>query len=150
MQIEKEVPENYFRNNYHKAFVNILFTSNWLLEKVKEFLEAEEITSQQYNILRILRANEKPMSTLKIREKMLDKMSDTSRIVERLLKKELVNKQVSLQDKRLVDVSISEKGIQLLDRLDKRVHLLDAVVSKLTPDDVESLNTLLDKIREKD
>ncbi|CAA9478021.1 MAG: hypothetical protein AVDCRST_MAG96-850 [uncultured Segetibacter sp.] len=150
MSIEKEIPKNYFRNSSHKALVNIIFTSNWILERLKQFLENEDITHQQYNILRILQSSNKPLSTLKIREQMLDKMSDTSRIVERLLKKDLVNKQVCAADKRLVDVTISEKGIRLLQRLDKKTDDLDSIISNLNSHDIDSVNQLLDKIREKE
>ena len=149
MQIEKEVPENYFRNPWHKAIVNVLFTSNWTTERLKQFLEVEDITPQQYNILRILKNSEKPLSTLKIREQMLDKMSDTSRIVERLLKKDLVNKQLCSHDKRLVDVTISKKGVQLLQRLEQKADKLDSITSNLSLEDIENLNFLLDKIRDK-
>jgi DNA-binding MarR family transcriptional regulator len=150
MQIEKEIPENYFRNERHKALINIIFTSNWLLEKLKRFLEGEDITHQQYNILRILEKSELPLSTLQIRERMLDKMSDTSRIVERLLKKDLVRKQICVHDKRLVDVTITEKGKILLDRINKDAYKIDKVVSKLTDDEISRVNELLDRIREKD
>lgn len=149
MGIEKEIPQNYFRNSSHKVLVNILFTSNWILEKIKQFLESEDITHQQYNILRILSQSDTPLSTMKIRERMLDKMSDTSRIVERLLKKNLVNKQVCRYDKRLVDVTINDKGLQLLHRLDKKNDEVDAIISNLNLEEVEIVNQLLDKIREK-
>ena len=150
MPIEKEIPKNYVRNSSHKTLVNIIFTSNWILERSKKFLENEDITHQQYNILRILNNSDTPLSTLKIREHMLDKMSDTSRIVERLLKKNLVNKQVCLTDKRLVDVTISGKGVQLLQRLDKKTNDLDSIISNLTSEDMDKINQLLDKIREKE
>ena len=84
--------------------MNIIFSSNWLLEKIRQILEKEDITPQQYNILRILKGSATPLSTLQIRERMLDRMSDTSRIVERLLKKGWVHKVVCASDKRLVDV----------------------------------------------
>jgi len=148
MQLEKEIPKNYFRNNGHKALVNIMFTSNWIVERLKKFLENEQITHQQYNILRILKNSDTPLSTLQIREQMLDKMSDTSRIVERLLKKELVNKKVRALDKRLVDVTLNEKGVQLLQRLDKNTHELDSIISNLDEDEIRSLNNLLDKMRD--
>lgn len=150
MSIEKEIPKNYFRNSSHKALVNIIFTSNWILERLKHFLENEDITHQQYNILRILNNSDTPLSTLKIREQMLDKMSDTSRIVERLLKKDLVNKQVCLTDKRLVDVTITGKGVQLLQRLEKKTNELDSIISNLTSEDIDTVNQLLDKIREEE
>ena len=148
MQIEKEVPASYIRNPRHKTMVNIIFTSNWIGERLKSFLEVEDITPQQYNILRILANSTSPLSTLKIREKMLDKMSDTSRIVERLLKKELVHKQLCNADKRLVDVTLAEKGVQLLQRLEGKVEELDSIANSLSTEDIEHLNLLLDKIRD--
>ena len=110
-------------------------------------LDQYDITPQQFNILRILRGAGKPISTLQIRQRMLDKMSDTSRIVDRLIKKELVKKVVCEGDRRLVDVSISDNGLQLLDRIDLLQDEMDAVFKNLTDDEVIMLNTLLDKIR---
>ena len=150
MTIEKEVPKNYFRNKRHKGVVNIIFTSNWIVERIKIFLEEEEITPQQYNILRILQNSDLPLSTLKIREQMMDKMSDTSRIVERLLKKNLVNKQICANDKRLVDVTISDSGLKLLQRLDKKTDELDSIISNLSDQETDKLNDLLDKMRERE
>lgn len=150
MDIEKEIPKSYFRNHRHKALVDVLFTSNWIFERLKHFLEADDITPQQYNILRILKNSDLPLSTLKIREQMMDKMSDTSRIVERLLKKKLVTKQICAYDKRLVDVTLSETGVQLLQRLDKKTDELDSVISNLSDQETDTLNNLLDKMREKD
>jgi len=117
------------------------------LEKVKEFVSHEDITPQQYNILRILRGSEVPISTLQIRERMLDKMSDTSRLVERLVKKELAVKKISTTDKRLVDVSISEKGLALLERLDQKNHEIDSITDTLTLAEALIMNELLDKMR---
>lgn len=150
MGIEKDIPKNYFRSERHKGLVNVLFTSNWITERLKQFLEADDITPQQYNILRILKNNDQPLSTLKIREQMMDKMSDTSRIVERLLKKKLVNKQVCSYDKRLVDVTLSATGVQLLQRLDEKTDELDSIISNLTDQETDTLNRLLDKMREKE
>lgn len=149
MQNEKELSDRYYRNKCHKAIVNIFYTSNWLVEQLKSVMEEEEITPQQYNILRILKLSDKPLSTLKIRERMIDKMSDTSRIVERLLKKGLVNKQVSAMDKRLVDVSLTEKGVHLLSLLDKKAEQIDNIISELSDNEIDSLNSILDKIRQK-
>lgn len=86
---------------------------------------------------------------MQIRERMLDKMSDTSRIVERLLKKDLVNKETSSYDKRLVDITISEKGTVLLESLDKQDDKLDAIAASLSMEEAKTLNALLDKLREK-
>jgi DNA-binding MarR family transcriptional regulator len=148
MSINQDIKQQrQFRNEHHKATVNILFSSNWLMENIKKFLQAEDITPQQYNILRILRGNGKPLSTLQIRERMLDKMSDTSRIVDRLLKKGLVEKKTSQADKRLVDVTISKKGLDALDRLDKNNRSLDGILFNLDHDEAKALNDLLDKMR---
>ena len=84
MGIEKDIQQQHFRNEYQKASVNIIYSANWLNEKIKTMLDPDDITPQQYNILRILRGSQHPLSTLQIRSRMLDKMSDTSRIVERL------------------------------------------------------------------
>ena len=148
MSIEKDIQQQAFRNEYQKATVNIIFSSNWLQEKVKTFLDPEDITPQQYNILRILKGSKKPMSTLQIRERMLDKMSDTSRIVERMQKKGLVNKKICHSDKRLVDVVISEEGIQVLAKLDTHNEVLDNILGKLSVEEAKLLNYLLDKIRD--
>ena len=148
MGIEKDIQQHVFRNAYQKATVNIIFSANWLNERIKDFLDTEDITPQQYNILRILRGSNKPMSTLQIRERMLDKMSDTSRIVERLLKKGLVEKKVCPTDKRLVDVIISRKAMLLLENLDKKNSEIDCILQNLSAAEAENLNNLLDKMRE--
>lgn len=128
--------------------INLLFTYGWAIEKIKNFVSREDITHQQYNILRILRgAHPKPLSTLQIRERMLDKMSDTSRIVDRLLLKGLVEKKTCAQDKRLVDVTISEKGQELLKRLDEASTEMDAIMKNVSEEEAEHLSNLLDKLR---
>ena len=147
MSLDKDIHSSKFRNEYHKAIVNIIFTNNWIMERSKEIFERGDITPQQYNILRILRGAKEPLSTLQIRQRMLDKMSDTSRIVDRLLKKELVKKVVCITDKRLVDVTITQKGLELLTELDKYNDELDNVLSSISEEEVCTLNQLLDKIR---
>ena len=147
MSIEKDIQQPKFRNEYHKTVVNLIFTYNWITEKTKQFFEKGDITSQQYNILRILRGAGKPLSTLQIRQRMLDKMSDTSRIVDRLVKKELVQKVICKTDRRLVDVTITDTGMQLLDRLDSYNEQMDAMLGSLSEEEAKMLNQLLDKIR---
>ena len=133
MGIEKEIHQEKFRSAKHKAMLNILFTNGWFTEKMKNILAPEDITPQQYNILRILRGSfPQPLSTLQIRERMLDRMSDTSRIVDRLVTKQLVKKVVCNKDRRLVDVTITEKGQNLLKRLDSQVNNMDSILSNIT------------------
>ncbi len=147
MSIEKDISQPKFRNEYQKGVINLIYTYNWLNEKMKTLFDKEKITAQQFNILRILRGAGKPISTLQIRQRMLDKMSDTSRIVDRLIIKGLVKKSVCPEDKRLVDVSITEKGSKLLEKMDRYEPEMDAVLGNLSSAEAKTLNTLLDKIR---
>jgi DNA-binding MarR family transcriptional regulator len=147
MSIEKEIKSK-FRNEGHKAAVNIILTSNWVIEKQKPHLDRGSLTPQQYNILRILRGSNLPLSTLQIRERMLDKMSDTSRIVDRLMGKKLVEKCINRCDKRLVDVTISQTGRDLLDTMDNHSNEIDNIFQNLTEAEIQQLNFLLDKTRE--
>jgi DNA-binding MarR family transcriptional regulator len=147
MGIEKDIQQSCFRNEFQKMGINLIYTANWLNEKMAHILENEEITQQQYNILRILRGSECPLSTLKIRERMLDKMSDTSRIVDRLIAKGLVEKNACLKDKRLVDITISKTGRVLVDKLDQFNDQIDAVLKGVDEKEAQIINQLLDKIR---
>jgi DNA-binding MarR family transcriptional regulator len=150
MSLESDIQQTRFRNEYQKTVINLIYTYNWVSEQNKKFFEREDITSQQFNILRILRGAGKPLSTLQIRQRMLDKMSDTSRIVDRLVKKGLVKKVVCKSDRRLVDVSISDTGLELLEKLDQTSDEMDSVINKLSKEEAETLNELLDKIRSTD
>ena len=147
MSIEKDINQYKFRSEYHKMTINLVYTYNWVMEQSKRFFEKADLTPQQFNILRILRGAGQPLSTLQIRQRMLDKMSDTSRIVDRLLKKALVKKVVCKTNRRLVDVTISEKGLALLDKLDGFNDEMDAFLTNITPEEAKKINQLLDKLR---
>ena len=147
MGIEKDIQQANFRNEFQKMGINIIFTANWLNEHVAGFLNKEDITVQQYNILRILRGSDVPLSTLQIRERMLDKMSDTSRIVDRLIVKDLVQKSACKADKRLVDITLTEKGLQLVTKLDEYNELIDLNLKGVTEAEAATINQLLDKLR---
>jgi DNA-binding MarR family transcriptional regulator len=147
MSIEKDINQSKFRDEWHKASVNIIFASNWVLEQQKKHFDRGNLTSQQYNMLRILKGSSTPLSTLQIRERMLDKMSDTSRIVDRLVTKGLVEKKVNQLDKRLVDVIISIKGRELIEWMDNYAYEIDDVLKNLSAEEATQLNLLLDKAR---
>lgn len=148
MGIEEDIQQYKFSNPYQKAAINILYTYSWIRDKTKIIFDAEDITSQQFNILRILRGSfPQPLSTLQIRERMLEKMSDTSRIVDRLIAKGLVKKIICKNDRRLVDVIITDKGKKMLERLDAKQDEIDAILGKLSEKDANILSDLLDKIR---
>ena len=147
MGIDQDI-QTKFRNEYQKAAVNIIYTYNWMTERTKEIFAAADITPQQFNILRILRGSlPNPLSTLQIRERMLDKMSDTSRIVDRLIAKGLVKKGICKTDRRLVDVIITEKGKKVLEKLDLQQDEMDNVIGNLSKKEALALSELLDKLR---
>lgn len=148
MLLEKEIKQTKFRNEYHKLAVNIFFTHGWLVNKHTEILKSFEITTAQYNILRILRGqypNPVPISLLK--DRMLDKMSDASRLVERLRTKELINRKICKEDRRRVNVLITQKGLDLLAELDKFDVQFETNFNNLTKKEVNEMNVLLDKLR---
>ena len=147
MGIEKDIQQTKFRNDHHKGLINLIYTHGYVTEKLKSIFTASGITSQQYNILRILRGAGKPLSTLELRKRMLVKMSDTSRLVDRLILKGFVKKIICSKDKRLVDISITTAGLDLLSDLEKYNEEMDGLLNPLTQEELLVLNTLLDKIR---
>jgi DNA-binding MarR family transcriptional regulator len=148
MSIDKDIQQRNFKSEHQRAIVNLIFTHNWTTEKLKKLFGKEGLTMQQFNILRIVRGSEKPLSTFQIRERMLDKMSDSSRIVDRLVIKGLLKKATSKIDMRLVDVSITEKGKRKLQRTDLQEDELQQIVKALSEKEAKTLNRLLDKIRQ--
>ena len=147
MSIEKDINQSKFRNEFEKATVNLIYTHNWMTEQVKQVFATEGLTMQQFNILRILRGSQAPLSTLQIRERMLDKMSDSSRIVDRLVIKGLAKKVICKRDKRLVDVTITEKGRKVLLKLDQQQDAMDDILKSIEEEEAQTLNLILDKIR---
>lgn len=147
MTLEKDINQQVFRSEYQKSIINLIYTFNWVNEKLNRSFEPFEITQQQFNILRILRGAAQPLSTLQIRQRMLDKMSDTSRIVDRLVKKGLVKKSVCREDRRLVDVLLTDKGKKLLQTMDGLNEEMETIIKYLSEEEARQLNILLDKIR---
>ncbi len=148
MSINKDIQQNSFKSEHQKAMVNLIFTYNWTTGQIKHLFDAKGLTMQQFNILRILRGSAKALSTLQIRERMLDKMSDSSRIVDRLILKGLAKKVTCKTDKRLVDVTITGKGLKILDKLDTSEDTMENIFKALSTTEAETLNQLLDKIRQ--
>ena len=148
MSIDKDIKQSNFKSEHQRAIVNLIFTYNWTTAQLKKLFDKEGLTMQQFNILRIVRGSDKPLSTLQIRERMLDKMSDSSRIVDRLVIKGLLKKITSKLDKRLVEVSITEKGKKKLQKTDLQEDELQQIVKALSNTEAKTLNKLLDKIRQ--
>jgi len=149
MILEKEIKqERPFRNNYHRASVNLVFTGKWMIQFHSEVFGKYNLTIQQYNILRILKGWYPKAATVKlIRDRMLDRMSDASRIVELLRKKGLVERNICNTDRRRMDVIITNKGMNLLRAIEKESNRLDNKLSVLNEEEIVLLNNLLDKVR---
>ncbi|MEO5646768.1 MAG: MarR family winged helix-turn-helix transcriptional regulator [Chitinophagaceae bacterium] len=136
------------KNEYLQVANNIVLTTAWINNQEKKVLENSGLTLQQKNILHILEEHGGPLSTLQIRERLPDNMSDTSRIVDRLILKGLVKKVVNSSDKRLVDVSITNKGQKLLSKVGKNGNQIEGLLKILSQSEAKALNKYLAKIRE--
>ena len=149
MRLEEEIKQiRGFKSEQHKAVVNLMYTYGWMMGRMKENLKDYDLTPQQYNVLRILRgAFPEPLSTLDIRNRMLDRMSDASRIVDRLCKKGLLKSKTCSFDKRKVDVSISEPGLGILATIDREQSDFDHLMEGLSTEDAKHLNDTLDRLR---
>ncbi len=148
MKLEDEIRQKKFLNNRNKTIVNIIFTNNWIVYNQAYLLKKHNITIQQYNILRILRGQYPNPATIKlIKERMLDKMSDASRIVEKLRLKGLIDRKVCSDDRRNVDVFINKNGLKLLSEIDEKNDEIESIMSNLSEDELIQLNNLLDKLR---
>lgn len=150
MNIEKEIQQDEFINEFQKAHLNILITASWLNSKSNDILKPYDITWQQFNILRVLRGMSPQPATIKIlTSKMIDKMSNASRLVEKLRKKEYVTRVEDTSDRRKVKITLTDKGKILLIQISQKI---DATMDKskwaISSDEAKELNELLDRIRE--
>ncbi len=148
MELEKEIHQKTFKNEYQKLSINLVYTHNWARDRINSLFRDHDVTPQQYNVLRILRGNyPNPYTTSDIRDRMLDKMSDASRIVDRLVQKGYAERNKCEKDARLVDVLITEIGMKLLDDMETQVAGTEQVFRNLSLKEAASLNKLLDKVR---
>ncbi|GAB2557454.1 MarR family winged helix-turn-helix transcriptional regulator [Spirosoma aerophilum] len=150
MSIETDIKQSTpFRSPYQRAIVNLLYTSNWIAGSQTQLLKPFKLTLQQYNVLRILRGQyPNPIKVSDITERMLDKMSNASRLVDKLVAKKLVLRTECPSDRRAVDVVITDKGLDLLKQLDTRQSEWNTLLeAKLTADEAVSLSLLLDRLR---
>lgn len=149
MKLELEIKQPKFRNEFHKLAVNILYTNGWLVNLYANLFSKYDITSNQFNILRILRGQyPNPATVNLLKERMLDKMSDASRLVERLRIKGFIKRDLKPNDRRCVDVVITDKGLHLLKEIDKLNDKHDSFLKKLSGSEAKKLNNLLDKLRD--
>jgi DNA-binding MarR family transcriptional regulator len=143
-----QVIQSRFRNDKHRVGVNLIYTANWFSDQVSSILKKFDITMQQYNILRIIRgAHPKPVTIKYVRERMLDKMSDVSRVVEKLREKGLINRKECASDRRNVDITLTETGYSKMTEMDLYVDQVDICFATLNEEEIIQLSYLLDKLR---
>ncbi len=149
MAIEDNIKQTKpFRNEWERMVVNLMHTGAWINAQAQERFAEFDLTPQQYNVLRILRGSSPTaLSTSDIRDRMLDRASDTSRIVERLVAKDYVAKKVCAEDKRRVDVVITKKGLKLLEAIDANESSSYSYARTLTKAEAQQLTALLDKLK---
>lgn len=147
MKLEEEIAQHQFAGEQQKAMINLLFTYHWAVSKMKSDFKPYDITMQQFNILRILRGQMPNPCTINIlKERMLDKMCDASRMVDRLLQKGFIERCVNKKDRRAVDIKISIEGLALLAKFDALTDP-NKLFSTLSDAEAKTLNQLLDKVR---
>jgi len=148
MKIEEEIKQPRFRSEFQKVAINLIFTANWIISKQQDFFKPYGITASQFNILRILRGQHpNKISGVEIKSRMLDKNSDIPRLLDRLVKKNLILKTVCPSDKRAADVIITDTGLAILYQIDDQIDQIEKEQLHLTKEEAAQLSDLLDKSR---
>jgi len=149
MKIEDEI-KGHFRNEYHKGVINLNYTTRYLGYTFLQTLKKHGLAEPQYNILRVLRGfrSEGPVTIGFLKERMLDKSSDVSRIVDKLHTKGLLERKENSEDRRQKQIEITGEGLDLLAQMDDCEKKVDSLLKNLSPEEVRQLNELLDKIRD--
>ena len=149
MSLDNEIKQTTFKNEHSRAMVNLIYTYNHISSHLQKILNPHGLTLQQFNILKILRGQHPERTTNgMIRERMLDKNSDVTRIVDRLIKDELAKREGCVNDRRCVNIHITQKGMELIGRIDECSGQIDGILNMLSSREAAELNKLLDKIRE--
>lgn len=133
-----------------KLMINLMLTTNEAASKMAEALKPFELSIQQFNVLRILRGQgDKPANLCTVQDRMVSKMSNTTRLVDKLLEKKLVDRNTCEENRRKIEIFITEKGLGLLKEIDPIVEKTEKdFVKDLAPEEVENLNSLLEKLRD--
>ena len=148
MKLEEEIKQPSFKSEYQKLLINLIYTNNHIVNEMNAFFKTMNLTRQQYNVLRILRGQHPGSITVnEVKERMLDKMSDASRIVQRLKSKGLVECHPGREDRRALAVAISKSGLKLLQDTDEKVGGFEHLLENLSEQEAQQLNILLDKLR---
>ena len=135
-----------FPNNKVKAFINIKYTANWITSKENDFFKPYGISPQQYNILRILRGAKKAIKVQTIKDRMVERAPNATRLMDKLCEKELIERVRCKDDRRVVFISIAQKGLTLLNTIDDTLQF--DFINNLTEEEANTLSALLDKVRQ--
>ncbi len=147
-KIEDAIRQKEFKSSYNKLIVNLLYTHSYLVTAQNNLLKPHDISPEQYNVLRILRGQSgEPTTVSSIQDRMLNKMSNASRLVDKLKTKGLVNREECPNDRRQVDILITEKGLDLLKMLEAQVEESNKTILHLSEEEIIQMNDLLDKLR---
>jgi DNA-binding MarR family transcriptional regulator len=146
MKIEDAIKSK-FKNNSHKVLVNIRYTSNFLSQRQNIFMKEFDLTMPQFNILRILRGAKEALAVNIVKERMVEKSPNTTRLMDKLIDKGLIDRTRCSDDRRVVFVEISEKGLEVLSHIDKKFDDDDIFNTNLTEKEASTLSDLLDKLR---
>lgn len=148
--IEELIKVRKFASPWHRATINVVYTSNWLNLMLEKRAGSKEITLQQFNVLRVLRGQfPKPVTNSLLKDRLLTQTPDISRLVDRIVNKGLVSRDKNKLDKRAVDLLITKRGLDLLDEIESLMMLDDVLPNNLTPEECFQLSDLLDKLRGK-
>ncbi|MBE2189592.1 MAG: MarR family transcriptional regulator [Desulfobulbaceae bacterium] len=148
MKLEDEIKQSKFKSEHHKMVLNIIFTAHWVELQNTRMLKPFGISPQQFNILRILRGQyPNPASITLLQDRMMDKMSNASRLVEKLRIKGYIERIQCEEDRRQCDVFISKKGLEILKELDEIIDKQNETFEELTHEEAKIVNELLDKLR---
>lgn len=148
MGISEDIKQSHFKSEFNKAIVNIIYTNSWLNQSQVGFFKRFDVTTPQFNLLRILRGQHPNPATVNLLiDRMLDKSSNASRIVDKLETKGLVLRKQCSKDRRAVDVVITQQGLDLLSEIDGEMELWENNFKNLSEEECATLNSLLDKMR---
>lgn len=148
MSLEQDIKQEKFHNEFEKVAVNILFTASWLYNMNASRLKPHAITPEQYNVLRILRGSHpKAMMLADVTCRMIDKSSNATRLVEKLRQKGLLKREICENNRRQVDISITEKGLSVLKKIDAEAEIWMETLKIITKTEAQELNRILDKLR---
>lgn len=148
MKLEEAIRSNKFADEKHKATLNVLYTAYWLRNNISTAIKKEDLTIEQYNVLRILKGKYPDQMCVKdIGSRIIEKSSNVPRIVDRLVIKKLAKRTTSKEDKRETLVSLTDKGQQVLARASNLIEEINNGITGLDENDAKTLNELLEKIR---